>query len=275
METPIRNDQPRSSNVRQSSTLPPLPQEAVRAVAPEPEHVRYVQPVYTSPRERERRDLSGCSLPSLRCLGCTGCFLLLALFVFGIYVLIARPPVVWDPVKEWFNAGLQTVPYDQIAPAAVYVDMQDQLAKFTVGENRWVITQDQLRSMIVDRIKGVQMPDLNVDMMEGKVKLFWNGDPNSDVPLWYVVEIGINDKGQPYFTKLGTERIGTPGFLNELLTGMFLSAVRIGSNQQPDQLVNVLVPLPNNVTVKGVQFEEDEMVIVINVSTGLENLFVQ
>jgi hypothetical protein len=254
--TPIINTQKAAVPLARTRTQPEY--------QPEMRQVRY-QP--------ERRSRIGC-LPNT-CRGC-GCLMMglaiIAIMTVG-YVLIARPPGVWEPLKQWLNADLQAPTTEEPSLEAVYSKLQDQVKTFQIGENKLHITAAELQVLISTQLGNLFPGKVFVNVSTAHARLFWNVDTKESIPLWAVAEFRPDQQQKLVLTKLGTPRIGIPSFLNQPATNLLLSGLEFGRQREFKDLVHVILDLPENVEVKGVVLKDNELEIILNVSTGLDNIF--
>ncbi len=238
---------------------------------PEPQKVM----VETKPQkvvvEHTRRGI-GCSC---RTISCTGCLIIVALIVAIIYIVIARPPAIVNPIKVWLNDGLQATINEGTTPEAALAAWTAQGTNFKVGDNDLVVKQDELRALIQSKVGNVNA--INVQILSGKIKLYVNGDTNTDVPLWLVGEIASEDGQHLHLTKLGTERIGLPTFMNDFLTRVIFSVLNLAGNKQAssDDLISAVLPLPSTIQLKSLKMEPGVLTITLHLDSGLENIFTQ
>jgi len=213
---------------------------------------------------------AGCSC---RTITCSGCLLFLILLIVLIYILIARPPAIMNPVKIWLNDSLQAAPGDGTTAAAAYADLAGQASNFRVGDNDLVIMQNEIQAILQD--KAGDKAAVNLLVLPAKVKVFIDGDPQSDIPLWWVAEISTEDGEHLQISKLGTERIALPAFMNEFLTRVIFSVAGLvtGNNGGSENLLSTVIPLPENVKLRAIKLENGKMTVTLNLASGFENLF--
>lgn len=227
-------------------------------------------------RPRRRRGGMGCArfIFNCRCIGCALMLLILALIAGSVYVVIYRPPAVWTPVKEWLNVSLVKQEYDPRSYESVSARLNDELASFASGTNSLRISEQDLYTVLNERLGEMGLRDLNVELTPGIVKLYWNIETDNSLPLWMVMESTPDDAGHLVISKLGTERVAAPDFLNDGLMNLVLSGIKLlqGADQNAD-LVRIAFPFKENIEVKSVQVNLDELVLELNVKTGLEDFF--
>lgn len=220
---------------------------------------------------RRRR---GCSpLSSCRNLGCLLSLLILGFLVFVAYLVIVRPPHLWEPVKTWLNGDLEPVQTQQLGSSQVFGQLNDQVGDFDIGDNDLQVTEPQFKVLFDSALKSAFPGEVYTDVQKDLLRIYWNIDASSSVPLWSVIEFGVNAQGQLELTKIGAHRLPFPAFLNQAVSNFALSAMRIGRQQQTSDLLGALIPLPENVTLKKVQLLDDKMLITLTVKNGLDGLF--
>ncbi len=223
-------------------------------------------------RQRERaEDLRG---PGCGCrlIGIVMSLVLLGLLIGLAYILINRPPSIVDPVKDWLNQDLEAVTFTPEEAETAIFNLNSQVSRFNTGENILRINEKELNVLLN---QGSTNADLNARIVESELKLYANSDPTSDKPLWLVAKFGI-DPANPEDLKLtgvGTERISTPQFLNDALLDVILSTSNFVTQADADSILDFAVDLPSNVRVKKVQLEDKELLLTLDVSTGLEDFF--
>lgn len=217
----------------------------------------------------------GCAkmLLSCRCLF-FGCFLfLLLIIVAGILIFTQRPPFIYNPMVDWLNAGLEPQPQSELTLNEVTTELQGQLAKMQVGDNKLIITEPQLQAVLRDKLVENQLKELNVELKENVLKMYWNISAEEQKKLWAVLELGVDSEGKPVVYKLGTERIPLPTFTYNLLQGVLGSVLNLSGQDEKAGLFGVFLNLPDNVSLKSVQIFDDRVEMVLNITTGLDNIF--
>lgn len=211
-------------------------------------------------------------------LNCRCIFLFLFLFTLAviailIWIFATRPTFIYEPLKNWLNDGLQAT--ETSAPTVSLDDLGDQVTAFQIGDNDLVITEAELRSLLTQRLSVNGLNNLQVSLQPGVAKLYWDADTHPDSstePLWMVLEVTSDDAGQLTLQKFGTQRIGVPAFLNQIVQRIVLSVVSLAGSKDGG-FVGLIVPLPSNIHLKGVEIEQGKLRITLNVGTGLENSF--
>lgn len=246
----------------------PSPYRAALPELPEPD--------YASIKRKRSGGGIGCFRWLFNCR-CIGCFLMLAIFTIvagSAYVVINRPPAIWTPVKQWFNVSLVKQEYDARTYESVSNRLNEELSSFSSGTNLLRITEQDLYTVLNERLKGMGLQDLNVELTPNLLKMYWNIETDDSLPLWMVMESTPNNDGRLVISKLGTERIGAPEFTNDALMNLVLSGIKLlqGADHNAD-LIRIAFPFKENVEVKSVQINRDELVLELNVKTGLEDFF--
>ncbi len=179
---------------------------------------------YDRPRRKKRRGILR-FLFNCRCMGCGCALLIVGLVAMVAFVLISRPPQIINPVKDWLNSGLESVEHDGTSLEGASIELSRQVQDFKVGENELVVTESQLRPIVNERLAQLQVVDINVDIEDGELKLFWDATPYEDATLWVVLKFQPNANENPELTYIGTERLPVPGLLNEAATRIVLTAL--------------------------------------------------
>lgn len=246
-------------------------QKGMRETDPEQYKFPENDPQYFKPNRRKGlwRHLLNC-----RCLG-MGCVILLVLGILLVaWVLVSRPPEIVNPTKEWLNAGLVGDEIEPLPIAEVNQELSAQVLNFGVGENTLRINELQLRSLLLNKIESDAVNDVYLHIEQDRIKFFWDIESMPDNPLWLVVELTPSGDGtQTTVAKVGTERVALPSFLNSFAEDVALSLLNLSGANTENGLVGILLPLPSNVQITGMEIVRSELNILLNVSTGLENLF--
>jgi hypothetical protein len=240
---------------------------------PEPKQTQVEQSRFPEPKPQKiivEHKSHGCGC---RTISCSGCLLFLVLLAALVYVLIARPPFIMNPVKTWLNDGLQAAPGDGTTSLAAYASLAGQASNFRVGDNDLVIMQNEMQAILQD--KAGDRGAVQLQILPSKVKVFIDGDPQSEVPLWWIAEIGTEDGQQLKISKLGTERVGLPAVMNEFITRVIFSIAGLvtGNNTGSENLLGTVIPLPENVQLKAIKLEEGKMTVTLTLASGFEDLF--
>lgn len=226
-------------------------------------------------RPRRPSVIVGCAkmLLNCRCLF-FGFFLAILLIIVGlILVFTQRPPFIYNPLVDWLNSGLEAQPQSTLTIAEVGDALQAQLKAMKVGENKLTITEPQLQAVLRDKLAENQLKDLNVQLEKDLLKMYWNISAEEQKKLWGVLELGVDAGGKPVVKKLGTERIPLPEFMYNLVQGLMGSVLNITGQEDKAGLFGVFLNLPDNVTLKSVQIFDDKVELMLNITTGLDNIF--
>jgi hypothetical protein len=214
--------------------------------------------------ERDRRRRGG--------LGCRSIILILVLLTLAIccgtiYIFVSKPTGVWDSVVNFLNADLVLPEYDNTTYESAATEIEQQVQ--SVGANEVVITEDQLTALARGNLE--QLNEILVDVQEGKLRLIWPVDKTlPENPLYALIDIDLDDLNNPKISKLGTERLGLPQFLNDAISNAALSALNFGNNEEdPNALIKTIVFENEEVQIESIDFEKDEIVIQLNVAVDL------
>lgn len=217
----------------------------------------------------------GCAkmLLNCRCLFFGFFLLLLLIIVGGILIFTQRPPFIYNPLVDWLNAGLEAQPQSELTLSEVASALQTQLQAMKVGDNKLTITEPQLQAVLRAKLVENQLKDLNVELKKDVIKIYWNISAEEQKKLWAVVELGVDAEGKPVVYKLGTERVPLPTFTHNLLQGVLGSVLNLSGQDDKAGLFGVFLNLPDNVTLKSVQIFDDRVEMMLNITTGLDNIF--
>ncbi len=207
-----------------------------------------------------------------RCLGMSFLVALILGIVFFVWLITQKPPAIYTPLKEWLNAGLVQPEYaEQMDREEAIQLLEAELEDFEVGENVLIISEQQLFALLNTPDASNALTGAFVDLRPGRVRFFRNAEEGSDIPLWLILELIIAENGTGAVGYIGTERIPLPQFVTQALQSLLLSAFNISGGGSLD-LVGLFLPLPDNVQVTSVQVTENDLLIKVDVSTGLEGI---
>jgi len=203
---------------------------------------------------------------SFRTIKNIGCLILLVLFFFLIYVVVARPPQITGTLKDWLNAGV-TMPVDKgYTLDSVLTDLNYQANSFTVGTNELVVSEDALRTLAKERLASFNLPELNIDIVDESMNFYWDLTPGGEEALLGVAGFKVvND--EIVLDYLGTPRIAIPSFLYPALQNSFLKLLNLSGQENFTNVTNILLP---GVNVVGAKIENNELTLSVQVASGLE-----
>jgi hypothetical protein len=208
-----------------------------------------------------------------RAIGCTLSLAIILLLAGAIYVLIARPPEVLNPLKVWLNDSLIPEANPVVSREAVMAELNQQVAQFQIGENNLTLREGQFKTLLAGAFSDI-LPESSVVSLEPDlVKIFWDTTGGDTIPLWLLMEFRVDNSQKLYLDKIGTQRVPIPTVLNGAFTAAFLSVWRIGKQEAASDLMNLVLPLPENITIKEITVFRDQMLLNLDVRTGLENVF--
>jgi hypothetical protein len=213
--------------------------------------------------------------PGLGCraIGC-GLSLILLLLIAGLlYIFIARPIGIVNPLKTWLNGDLQPKAIKVESATVLLGSLEKQVQKFSTGNNTLLISEDQL-NLLVNKSITTGAP-VYFDAEQDQLKVYTNVDQQAQVPLFIVAEFGVGGENQNELTlnRIGTERIATPPVLSEAILDAILSAGKAVTGREADNILQLIIIFPENVEITGVQIKKDELALTLRVSTGLEGIF--
>src|SRR5690606_17605730 len=152
-------------------------------------------------------------------------------------------------------------------------NVSEQLEGFSIGSNELRISESQLKVLLDDRLPDLTSGELYVDVAAEQIKFYWDVTPGDEQPLWAVVNMKVDDQGQLYMAEVGTERVKIPQFLTNLLSGAVLSLGNVtGNSLDGTGLIKQVLPFADNVVVESVELNRDELVILLDIRTGLEDI---
>lgn len=250
---PVQQTTPNSNFDR---SLPPLPTQ----------NQRYVEPEKIVVKKRGM----GCFRFIFNCrfITCSGCLIFILLIAGFIFLVANKPAGVWSTFVTFMNNGISQPQYEVITEDQAIKNINDQVVN--VGENEVIISEKDLGAIVKDRFP--QFKDMKVDIEADVVKLIWIMDEtDTQSKLYGVMEIVQNPEDKELeIAKAGTERIGTPQFLNEAITGTITSVLnKLVPGQETNQILyNILSP-EGGVTLSDVKIEKDQIKLKITVSAKL------
>lgn len=199
---------------------------------------------------RKSRGLGCGRLLSCRTISFVVIVTLLFSCVLLVFTITNRPPILWEPLKVGLNRGITLEPkqYEQ-QPVEVISRLENQI---TSGQ-ALTITESDLDVLINDRLGREVVSDITPDGLILYINL--EQDPNLD-PLWGRVDVAVDEQGQIVISRVGTELIAAPQFIEDALSG--LTQQLVGANES-QSLVDGVLSVVQNVRVKNVTFTDTEM----------------
>jgi hypothetical protein len=267
---------PSLSNMSKLETKKSEPElKTAEQIKPEPAVPSAAITPAPSKEQQPKKQGKGCLgfIFNCRTLGCGFFLVLIGLIALVSYVIIVRPPQLWIPVKEFLNAGLEVNPHNGTTLETATTELKLQIKEFQVGENKLEITEAQLKPLVNHRLKALNVGEIHTNIDQGQLKLYWNIDRGEPIPLWFVMQIAASKEQIPYIEWVGTQLVPAPQVLNTAVTRIALTALNVTGISSGSDLMTVILPLPENVKVKRVEFEQDKMNVILDVSTGLDSIF--
>lgn len=216
----------------------------------------------------------------LGCRGC-GCLLLLLMIgfvVFAAYLFTTKPAFLWNPIVNIANGNVQTE-LDQLKsqPSLSFQEATTQLSaqteSFNIGANQLIVNRAQLQA-IMDRAFQQFVPtEIYAQINDDEIKLLWNVDQTIGQGLWMVVKLGIDSQNRLHVTHIGFNSISLPGFINKILTDAALAGLRLQSGRDINEILDTILNLPDSVTINKVDIEPGQLIITVELKSGLDNLF--
>lgn len=271
-------------------TLPPLPTPAAPKLAK-------LEPA--KPKPAEKRSQPAAKIPTppptqpqmiyapARGLGCLGmiwrfvscrtisCLILIIIVAFialVAYTVSARPPAILTPAKSWLNGGLSAVAYNGTTLESAKSELNVQIADFELGTNRFTVTKDHLYPLLADKLKGLNLSNLNLELTPGTMKLYWNIDPGN-APLWVVIDFSTSAEGALQVDKVGFNKLPIPSFLNNTVSDSILATMKFASQTDKKYtFIDFLVPFPSNAQVTKIEIIKDALIVTVEVDNNLQNV---
>lgn len=263
----------KTSNVNASKTTMPfrdlnLEDEPVskkeKEIKPEPKKEVEKEIVYV---ERDRRG-NGCR-PGCGCrsIGCGGCLLIVLLIVGFSYLIISKPDSLWKRFVSFLNNDIQVQEFNNLSYEDATAQLNNQID--TIGDNQIVITEDQLTA--IGRKNIPQLNHLTIDTKPNKIRVLWQLDKTTEnEPLWGIIEISKTETNDLEISKIGTNRVGLPSFVNRAITDLALNVLDFGSeDRDADQIFNQLVDFNEDYQIKSIDIKDNQVVVNLEIKASL------
>lgn len=225
-------------------------------------------------RQRRRRDAEDLRGPGCGCrvIGFVLSLILVGIIVGIIYLLINRPPQIVNPIKDWLNQDLAAITYSDSDQETALFNLNSQISQFGTGQNVLVLSQLDLNVLLN---RDAERASLNAALTDNQLKLYVDSDPEGEKPLWLVAKFEV-DPENPEDLRLagvGTERVTTPQFFNDAILDIILSTSNFVTDTEANSILDFAINLPSNVKIQSVDIKDQQVLITLEVTTGLENLF--
>lgn len=198
-----------------------------------------------------------------RSLSCGGCLLAILVIVGFFYVLINKPPIVWKEVINYLNNSVAIPKFNGMTSQ----NAKDQInsSAEASGFKTVTIDENELTAIVRDNFK--QLDNATVDLEPDTLRIYWNLDKTiQDNPLIGVMEIKMDKDGKLNLTKVGTERVALPDFMNQLVSNLVPSVLSISSSDKDKtQVIYNLLSSNQNFKIKGVKLEKDKLNLEISI----------
>ncbi len=202
-----------------------------------------------------------------RTISCGGCILIIALIIAIIYIVINKPPAVWSGVVDFLNDSIVMPTHNGKTSESSKAELNEQIK--TVGDVDIIVTESQLTALGREKLTGFK--DLVIDVKPEVLSIYWKMDETvQNKPLIGIIEMRLDSNNKIYISKIGTNKIGSPEFLNDALTTTAYSILNFGNNTPENKYGFLLNLIPaTNTTFKSISFEEAKVVIKANVKVDL------
>lgn len=193
-----------------------------------------------------------------------GCFTLLLLFIFVLYIIWAKPTSIWSWVVDNLNIGVELEQFEsQITAAEAKSFLNEQIN--TIGVNNVVISEEYLTPIAREQLPALE--GLSVDLEEGSLNLYWILESSvEDNPLLGYGRIAINNENNLEIQHLGVPAISFPAYVNDLIIAGGLSALNLANLEDTsDSVLYQILDLNSSFDIQSVEFRENEIEVEINV----------
>lgn len=206
---------------------------------------------------------AGCGCRSITCGGC-----LLILFACGLitYLLIFQPAQIWPNLVNFLNDGSTIPSYTTQSSDTTKFEINEQVTN--IGENSIVITEPQITSFIQDRFQMNQ--GMRIDIEIGSLTLFFPlYNSNLKEPLFIKLAFREIDE-KLKLDEIGTPRFNLPKQLNEEIIKLIFKTLNLEySDDLKAVFLKNFIPEIQDVEIKNIEFEQDELILQINFSPDI------
>lgn len=213
-----------------------------------------------------RTKRGGCLGTGIGCnvLGCL--FILLLLFCCAgfIFIIVSRPPVIWDRVVDYLNTGLHLPDYH---PSSADYVQESIVSNLKNGQNDIYISEDQLTTIARDKL--TQFKDLTFDIENGELLMYWALD-NSNKPVYAQIKLETKNNSVK-ISKIGTPNLSLPEFTNEALNSLILSVLNLNTSDGNGNLIDTILNNGGNIKINKVEFQKDKIYLDIYITVDLFN----
>jgi hypothetical protein len=227
-------------------------------VGEEREYQRPREKVIVEYRDREpKRSGIGC-----KAIGCILMLLLVACICGSIFVILSKPPFIWNPVVDYLNADLFIPDHYNVN----FFDAKNILSQqiTLVGENNVALTEAQFTALAQDKLPVIAKPFFDIE--SDYLRILWVLDDSiPEHPLFGVIEIKQDAENNLYINKIGTGKVGLPDILNN---GINSAITKFGGNN-PIELINKLISSDENIKVEDIVLQKDQILIKVNVKVNI------
>jgi len=141
-----------------------------------------------------------------------GCITLIILTIIGVILLfIFKPAPIWNPVKDFLNAGLQI---DQIT-STNNGNIYNRINQST--DNNFIVTLSEDDITTLFRQAGIINSNSIVELRQNQIIIYIDTE-NNDKPLWVFVSASIDGGNNLVADRSGFGRFDLPGFVSNMVT---------------------------------------------------------
>lgn len=190
----------------------------------------------------------------------------LALLVLTIYTVIVKPPVLWSPMVNFLNnkAEFSKEPNNQ-----TFQDAQNNINNqiTTVGTQDIYVSEEDLEVLLKS---SLNREEVFVEIQNEKMLFYWVMDSTiPENPLYGVAEITAQNLDNLTINRVGTNRIYIPSQFSGIATNLAKSALEFGTNVVSSNTIYDLLKFNNSFKVDNIRFEENTMILTIDVNVRL------
>lgn len=195
-----------------------------------------------------------------------GCWLPIILIILAIAVILTRPTLIWGNITTFLNSGLQVPTNHELSEDTAKAEINSQLE--SVGNNEVIINESQLLGLTKEKLN--QLKELKVDIEREEVTFIWILDKtNEQKPLYGIIQLRVDNENNLSVSKVGTNRVSIPEFLNKAITESLLTVSNIQGTENQNNLLYTILPFDKNIEINSVILEKDQLKLNVNLKAGL------
>lgn len=189
------------------------------------------------------------------------CFILILLLICCLsitFILISKPPVVWDSVVDFNNMEIELLDDSEFS----YEDAVDRIDEQIVNRGDNFVTIEEEFLSVLARESFPALKDLTILVGEDSMTLYWLIDESSN--LIGAAEIRIDNDSRLYIDGLGTPRFKLPKELSNSVAGIALTYLNFGnSTNESGNLIYKILGAKDSQMIDDVKFKDGELEVNI------------